>query len=430
MIGAAEVVFGKVAGIGLNDPGVAQQHLLVHWQGGLLTFRTFAGCQLLVGNAPVSEGRLSMGQQFRLGASTWQVGDTPVSVVSLLDSVGGRLNKLAGTDKLEGFSLKEMFSEVFKKRKPEDLEDYFIVGTSRTTPRIEDVQTGWPKPWFFFRVLMFVGIVYLGFLISMEEFNNPNLVPGLIMMGAFAMPLATVFLLFELNTPRNVAFYQVLMLVCLGGVVSLFVSLIGFSVSALGWLGASQAGIIEEIGKLLAVIIVARRRSDKYILNGLLFGAAVGAGFAAFESAGYAFRALLGNGGVSAMTQSILLRGMLAPFGHVAWTAIAAGALWRVKGDKTISPGMLVNGRFLSAFIIPVVIHMLWNSPLPSTFFLKHLFLGVISWFVVFGFVQQGLRQVRNEQLAQVKAEFGRTQQMAAASGIHKTFQELQQQRG
>ena len=41
-------------------------------------------------------------------------------------------------------------------------------------------------------------------------------------------------------------------------------------------------------------ILMARKIDKPYILNGCLFGAAVGAGFAAFESAGYAFNAFLG----------------------------------------------------------------------------------------------------------------------------------------
>src|SRR5205823_6447989 len=140
----------------------------------------------------------------------------------------------------------------------------------------------------FTRVLLFVAVVYFGFSFMMDQFLNKNLVPGLIMMGSLAVPLATVFLFFELNSPRNVSFHEVLMLVCFGGVVSLFVSLIGFNISHLDWLGASSAGIVEEIGKLLAVAIIVRKAKYKYILNGMLFGAAVGAGFAAFESAGYA----------------------------------------------------------------------------------------------------------------------------------------------
>jgi protease PrsW len=206
----------------------------------------------------------------------------------VLHSIGNRISSLANTDTLDGFSLTEFFSDVFKKRSKDDVDDYFVVGTARTTPPIEEVATIWPKPWFFFRVLTFLALVYLGFYAAFEQFENIRLIPGLIMMGSLAVPLATVILFFELNVTRNVSFNRVLMLVASGGVVSLFVALVGFQVSNLDWLGASSAGIVEEIGKLLAVIIVVRSFRGKYILNGLL-GTAVGAGFAFFESAGYAF---------------------------------------------------------------------------------------------------------------------------------------------
>ncbi len=251
-----------------------------------------------------------------------------------MQSIGNRISSLASTDKLDGFSLSEFFSEVFKKRTKDEIDDYFVVGTSRTTPRIEDVATSWPKPWFFFRVLTFVALIYFGFYFAFEQFENIRLIPGLIMMGSLAVPLATVILFFELNIPRNVSFNRVLMLVASGGVVSLFVALVGFKVSNLNWLGASSAGIVEEIGKLLAVILVARSFRGKYILNGLLFGAAVGAGFAFFESAGYAFDYLERTNSLSVMFDVIQSRAFLTPFGHVAWTAIAAAALWRVKGDR------------------------------------------------------------------------------------------------
>lgn len=324
----------------------------------------------------------------------------------VLERAEGHLHEIAGTEKLVGFSLVKMFSQVFTRHTPAELEQYFLVGTSQTTPPIDAVDTGWPKPWFFTRVLVFMALVYFGFSFAMQQFNNANLIPGLIMMGSLAVPLATVFLFFELNTPRNIAFYQVLVLVCAGGVVSLFVSLIGFRLSTFGWLGASQAGIVEEIGKLVAVVLIVRNRNYPYVLNGLLVGAAVGAGFAAFESAGYAFRALLGaTGTLDAMTQTIQLRAFLTPFGHVAWTAIAAGVLWRVKGVGPFHPKLFVDRRFLKAFAIPVVLHMIWNAPLPSPLYVKHLVLGVVSWFVVFAIVQQGLGQVRALQVAVIRAQ-------------------------
>ena len=55
-------------------------------------------------------------------------------------------------------------------------------------------------------------------------------------------------------------------------------------------------------------------------------------------------------------------------------------------------------------FSIPIVLHMLWNSPLTLPFHILQLAIGAAGWFVVFGLVQQGLYQVRNEQLRTVQA--------------------------
>ncbi len=120
---------------------------------------------------------------------------------------------------------------------------------------------------------------------------------------------------------------------------------------------------------------------------------------------------------MNAMLTNIRVRAFLSPFGHVAWTAIAAGALWRVKGDRTLSPAMFFHKRFLGAFVFPVGLHMIWNSPIPSPLLIKHLVLGFLGWFIVFGLVQQGLWQIRDEQLAATKQELHRTQTMLAISG-------------
>ncbi|MCW5978782.1 MAG: PrsW family intramembrane metalloprotease [Bryobacteraceae bacterium] len=334
---------------------------------------------------------------------------------NMIESLAARLNQLAGTDRLEGFSLRDMFSEVFRRRKPEEIDEYFTVGTARTTPRIQDVQTGWPKPWYFMRVLAFVLLIYAGFSYGWSRFENTNLLPGLIIMGAAAMPLATVFLFWEMNTPRNVSLHRVLTMVCLGGIASLMASLFGFEAANLNWLGASQAGIVEETGKLLAVVLIVRHSRYSYILNGLLFGAAVGAGFAIFESAGYALNALFASRSFDAMQMNIQMRALLSPFGHVAWTAITAGALWRARDGGPLTPKVLVNARFWRAFLIPVALHMIWNSPLPPVMNLKYFALGVVGWFVVFGLVQQGLWQVRREQIESTRELLTESRRIATA---------------
>ncbi len=412
--------------LALDEQLAESDRTFVSWREGELHVRCPSHRDVLVAGRAHDRVALAQGRTFELDGSTWKVGEAPVGVMDLVQRLGDRLNRLASIDKLEGFSLREMFSEVFKRRTPDEIEQYFLVGTSTTTPPIEDVETGWPKPWFFLRVLLFIAVVFLVFTVSVRQFGNARLIPGLLMMGSLAVPFAAVILFFELNTPRNVSFHRVLILFSLGGVVSLFVSLLGFGIGGLSWLGASSAGIVEEIGKLIAVMLVAREARYRYISNGLLVGAAVGAGFAVFESAGYAFDALrslqmvqqrgssfdivLTMDGVNAMIDNIQLRAVLSPFAHVAWTAIAAAALWRVKGERPPALAMLVDPSFAKTFLIPVVLHMLWNSPIPNPFYLKYLVLGTVGWFIVFGLVQQGLRQVLAEQKQVAEDQLRQTQ--------------------
>ena len=47
--------------------------------------------------------------------------------------------------------------------------------------------------------------------------------------------------------------------------------------------------LFEEPAKLAAVILLARGIKFPWVVNGLVLGAAVGAGFAIFETAGYLY---------------------------------------------------------------------------------------------------------------------------------------------
>ena len=65
--------------------------------------------------------------------------------------------------------------------------------------------------------------------------------------------------------------------------------------------------------------------------EGMIIGATVGAGFAAFESSGYALKAFLENAddhGVLNIVGTEAVRAVSAPFGHIMWTAILGGALF------------------------------------------------------------------------------------------------------
>lgn len=338
-------------------------------------------------------------------------------------SFADRIADLARVERLEGFSLGELMSATFKKQGPAAMERHFSDGLTETTPRLSEVETGWPKPWMFVRLLMLSVLLFVGVVFLFRTFENVLLLPSIIMLGSFAAPLATVVFFFELNSPRNVSLYLVIRLITIGGVVSIAFSLLLFKLTeSLSWVGPPLAGVVEEIGKLVTVFVVTMNLDPKrypYLLNGMLFGAAVGAGFAAFESMGYALVFFLqAEGNFDVMMEIIVTRGVLAPFSHVVWTALAAGALWRVKLDQPARLDMLWHSRVLRMLLVVMPLHAIWNLGLiPSPFLVKHLTLGVLSWIVVFSLLQTGLKQIKAAQMAEAE---GQQQMISGATMVLK----------
>ncbi|MEU7136041.1 PrsW family intramembrane metalloprotease [Streptomyces sp. NPDC046261] len=192
--------------------------------------------------------------------------------------------------------------------------------------------------------------------------RNTNLLPTLILLGSFLTP--TVFVLWAYERDgRALGAGLILGCFALGGLLGV----LGASVLEAYLLHPSVGlflgvGLIEEAVKIVALMLVLRRHPHvSGVRAGLVLGAAVGFGFAAFESAGYAFNAVTTVHGLNfrALIETEILRGVLAPFGHGLWTAIAGGVLLACR-----EPG----GRF--RFTAPVVgtylgvamLHALWDS--------------------------------------------------------------------
>ena len=290
-------------------------------------------------------------------------------------------------------------------------------------PDIFDIEARWPRPHRFIWVLGFSLALFLLFEFGWGAFREGTLIPGILFTGSFAVPISAVVLFDEFNIRRNVPLKDVVLLVLLGGVLSLLLSLcllhfdqVLFSALKIppAWHDCVRAPL-EELAKLVVVILVARRAQYRYHLNGLLFGAAVGAGFASFESAGYALNsclnaivecmneevtdgiAILGKG-VEAAEGEIIARGMLSPFMLVAWLALACAGLWMAKGDGQIRLPTVVNWRFLLLGSVAVALHMTWNAPFEFPYYGKYVLLGMVAWAAILCVVGCGVRQIRRKQ--------------------------------
>ncbi len=145
-----------------------------------------------------------------------------------------------------------------------------------------------------------------------------------------------------------------------------------------------QAPVVEEIGKgagLLLLFLAARRSFDGPI-DGIVYGALIGAGFAFTENIIYFASSLL-TGGVGEAAFTFFLRGILSPFAHVMFTAVIGYAL-----------GLAARagygfGRSCALWLVGLVggiaLHALWNgSALFADFFALYatlqvpLFVGAI----------------------------------------------------
>ena len=333
------------------------------------------------------------------------------------------LNDYIGNDKPADLNWKVLFSDVFKPHSTEDAEDIFICGTRTTTPASSKVSKDWPHPWLYSRVFIMFLIAFVLLWICVSSFSNSNAIPGMIVVGSFAVPLSTMILFVEVNAWRNVSMYHVIQTFLVGGCASLVTTLFLFSiysVEEMDFFGAFMVGLIEETGKAIIVYIFLKKLRKLSILSGMLVGASVGAGFAAFESAGYALQPLMQflqySGYAAALgqtldeqqmfdaiQQSIFLRGILAPGGHVAWAAISgAGLVITAKSRGLFNTNLFVDSKFIRLFIIPVILHGLWDSPVAGWFnnifpFAGYISLIVLVWIVVLILVNMGLAEVCKE---------------------------------
>ncbi len=327
----------------------------------------------------------------------------------LLGGIGARISAASDLPTISAMPVgRILVGGLQQPTRVEDIEEELVVGTRITTPTLAEIPAGWPTPRIFWRILGGALATYFLLYLGIEQFRNPNFLPGLIVVGAFIVPFSVVVLFFELNTPRNVSVYQVGKMVFLGGALSLIATVFLFRVipgSGVGSLvPALLTGVTEETGKALALLMVLRSPRYRWQLNGLLFGAAVGAGFAGFESAGYALRALLGGGGWSGVVDSITIRALLSPGGHVIWTAMIGSALWRVKGDRPFAASMLTHPDVVRRWGIAVVLHGLWDADLLVHPYLQMLVLVVVGWYVVLAILKQALAEVEQARLAAATA--------------------------
>jgi RsiW-degrading membrane proteinase PrsW (M82 family) len=136
------------------------------------------------------------------------------------------------------------------------------------------------------------------------------------------------------------------------------------------FLGAGGAGFIEEPLKIWGVYWIAQNTRLKNEFNnhldGIVYGAAAGAGFAGLENFWY-ITEMVTSGSYPPLL-AIFIRSLTGVM-HIAWSSIAARSLGLAKASKgSIQFGDLIPGTLVSALL-----HFAWNT-FPTFFSLFLLF--------------------------------------------------------
>jgi len=197
-------------------------------------------------------------------------------------------------------------------------------------------------------------------LAAVKQTDNRSYIPLVIVGGAVVVPAAFVSYIYEREPGRDIPTQPVILCFLWGGIIGVTIASI-LEYATLRGLGTPQLlgiGLVEESAKLvfpLGAYFHGRYRSEA---DGLIFGVATGMGFAALETIGYGFAATRSSGGIDSAATTLIVRSVLSPAGHSAWTGLVCATLWRER-EKT--GRRVVDSNVVGAFAAAVSLHVLWD---------------------------------------------------------------------
>lgn len=125
-----------------------------------------------------------------------------------------------------------------------------------------------------------------------------------------------------------------------------------------------QAPIVEEFGKglgILLIYLVARRYFDGPV-DGIVFAALVGGGFAFTENIQYFAVQIAESGRLDvAVGEIFFIRGILSPFAHVMFSAFTGFFIGLAARKGTALGGILM---FFVGLVPAILLHAFWNGVL------------------------------------------------------------------
>jgi len=208
----------------------------------------------------------------------------------------------------------------------------------------------WAPRWW---AVLLIGLALWAAVVgTMFVTENIILLPTIVLLGSFLVPVTGIVWYLDHDASPTLSPRRIVSASIIAGVLGLIVaSLLEFwLVYGPGTIGMLKVGFIEEFVKGAAIVLLALGLRSYATRDGMVLGAAVGFGFAALETSGYALASLFVVQGqqlvlsVSSVVFTELVRAVLAPFGHGLWAAILGGVIFHAsrKGHLRLTWSVLV----------------------------------------------------------------------------------------
>jgi RsiW-degrading membrane proteinase PrsW (M82 family) len=185
---------------------------------------------------------------------------------------------------------------------------------------------------------------------------------NVVLLGSFLVPVALVLFALSRTSEGHLTAEAVILGFLGGGTLgTVFAALteVYFLPIAAGTF--VTVGLFEESVKALVVVAVGTRLTQRRGRDGMVLGATVGAGFAAFETAGYGLQTFaehLDEHTVLDVLSTEAARALLAPFGHIIWTALVGGAIFAAWRGARFGPIAPVAWTFAGVALL----HAAWDA--------------------------------------------------------------------
>jgi RsiW-degrading membrane proteinase PrsW (M82 family) len=235
------------------------------------------------------------------------------------------------------------------------------------------------------------------------------LLPTVVLLGSFLVPVTAVVWYLDHDPSPVLSPRRMMTAFVTAGVVGLLAAAVleSYLVFGPGLFGMLKVGLIEEFVKGAAIVLLALGLRTYTTRNGIVLGAAVGFGFAALESSGYALASLfVVQGGhiglsLSSVVFTELVRGVLAPFGHGLWSAVLGGVIFHAAARKGhLRPAWSI----LVAYLGVSLLHAAFDFFGGITGYIVISIIGVLPLVYLWLRADQGFPFTRRTQAVQVPA--------------------------